>query len=177
MRLIRLVLVSGVFLGWLGYLGYLVANRPHVGDAWPMFGESWPLVVSRPQVMTSRVDVIAELPAPPGMGEVEVEVVEVLYPEGASVPKTIKVSHLEACHPIAPPRGPVPPKDWSAAGRYLLPLVRVEGSSDQYRVAAVPLSPGFDRPGVYRIYPDTPETRAQYERIEKDPSSAAAKLP
>jgi hypothetical protein len=162
MRLIRLLLVSGVFLGWLGYLGYLVATRPRYDDGWP-------LVVSRPQVLASRVDVVADLPDPGEADEVDVTVVEVLYPKETSLKSEakIKVSHLNECHPVSRPGGRKPPRDWQRAGRYLLPQTPVANQPGHYSVTAIPPSPGFTEPGAYRIYPDTTETRAQYERIAK----------
>ncbi len=163
MRLMRLVLVAGLFVGWLGYLGYLVATRPR-------FDDGWPLVLSRPQVLASDLDVIAELPEPGQSDEVEVTIVKVLYPRNSSLKEgdTIRVSHLGECHPL--PRGKrKPPSDWSGAGRYLLPLEAVPGKTGHYSVAAIPPSPGFEYSEAYRIYPATPEIEAQYEEIGKRP--------
>ena len=164
MRLFRLVLVSALFAGWLGYLGYLVATRPRTAD-------DRPLVLSRPQLLASGIDVIAVLPTPPGKPEVKVTVVEVLYPDNSGLKKgaTIRVSKLEVCHPVPRLPGDRPPSDWSGGGRYLLPLKRLPGQPNRYEVVAIPPSPGFTDLGVYRIYPATDEALAQYRRIEKEP--------
>jgi hypothetical protein len=161
MRLIRLILVSGLFLGWLGYLSYLVATRPRTADGSP-------LVLSRPQIMASDLDVIAELPARPGKPEVQVTVVEVLFPDNSGLKQgdVIAVNKLELCHPLRR-TDEQPPDDWSGPGRYLLPLKRVPGQANHYEVAAIPPSPGFSDMGVYRIYPASSEALAQYRGIEK----------
>jgi hypothetical protein len=163
MRLFRLVLVGTLFALWLSYLGYLVLTRPHTDTGRP-------LVLSRPQILASTVDVIAELPAPPGKDEVPVKVVQVLFRRGAGPEKddTIRVSKLELCRPVPRKGDPDPPKDWSGKGKYLLPLKRLPGQPGRYEVEAIPPSPGFMGQEVYRIYPATDEARKQYERIEKE---------
>jgi hypothetical protein len=164
MRRIRLMIVSVLFIGWLGYLGYLVATRPQTE-------EGRPLVLSRPQILTSDVDVIAELPAPPGRDMVKVTVLQVLYPEDCQLQPgdTILVSTLEQCAPLRRSAKDHPPADWSGEGPYLLPLKRLPGKENRYEVAPIPPSPGFE-PGVfvYRIYPATQEVLAQYRRIDKE---------
>ena len=47
----RFVLCQALFVGWLGYLGYLVAERPDGGMR----------VLSRPQILVSDIDVIASV--------------------------------------------------------------------------------------------------------------------
>src|SRR5438128_1430645 len=53
---LRLIAVALVFAAWIGYLVYLVATRPVTADGAP-------LVLSRPQILVSELDVIAEVDA------------------------------------------------------------------------------------------------------------------
>lgn len=154
--LVRLVLVTGLFLGWLGYLGYLVATRPvQNGD--------WPLVVSRPQILTSQVDLIAEIDDP----HQPLTIVEVLWPPNTSLRpgESLQVQGIQDCKPRRL-SAKLPPPDWSGPGRYLVPLHREE--QGKYTVAPVPRSPGFwtEEP-LLRIYPATREALAQYRQIQK----------
>lgn len=160
----RLVLCAGVFVLWLGYLGYLVATRP-------VTSENWPLVLSRPQIQASSLDVVADLPEL-AKGEVEVTVIEVLFPAESEVKPgdKIRVTNLAECRPLPRHAGSVPPWDWSGSGRYLLPLRRaaaVPNQPERYEVMPIPSSPGFSLQGVVRIYPATAEALAQYKGIEK----------
>jgi hypothetical protein len=169
MRLFRLVLVGSLFVAWLSYLGFLVLTRP-------LTPEGEPLVLSRPQILASTLDVVAELPAPSDKDFVQVTVEEVLFSraDGPKKGDTITVSKLDLCHPVPrSPDGQAPP-DWSGQGRYLLPLKQVPGPPGRYEVAAIPPSPGFTGRDVYRIYPATGEARAQYERIRVSKEAAEA---
>jgi hypothetical protein len=158
---IRLALALALFLGWIGYLAFQAATLPQTD-------QGWPLVLSRPQILASELDVIADVPE--ATGEVEVTVIEVLYPEDARVKPgdKLKVTNIGECAPL--PRstdGPPPPKDWSGPGRYLLPLRALPGQ--KYEVAPIPPSPGFFTGGAVeppaRLYPDKPQTLAQYRAI------------
>jgi hypothetical protein len=154
---VRLALVTGLFLAWLGYLGYLVAKRPRTA-------EGWPLVVSHPQVLTSEIDIVADIDDPRG----EVVVEEVLYPEGAALKKgdRIKVDFLEQCRPMPRRADEVPPKDFSGPGKYLVPMR--QAGQGRYEVAPIPPSPGFGGTlNPVRIYPATAEALAQYRRAPK----------
>src|SRR5215203_1375661 len=107
----RLVLCVSVFVLWLGYLGYLVATRPVTSG-------NWPLVLSLPQIQASSIDVIAELPQPPGKEDAEVTVVEVLYPPdegepGVKAGDKLRVTNLTECRPLPRHAGSMPPPDWS----------------------------------------------------------------
>ena len=86
---VRLVLVSALFIGWLGYLGYLVAERPDGGT----------VVLSRPQFQVSDLDVVANVKK----GSDVVTVTEVLYPHAEAArqlaAKEIKVTNLADCRP------------------------------------------------------------------------------
>ncbi len=147
-RALWLIATSVLFLGWLGWLGYL---------AWTT---SRPIVLSRPQLLISTVDVIAEVQEKAGKPSDHATVLEVHWPpsgpEQKLVGKTIRVVNL-----------PESEFKWIGPGQYILPLVK---DGNAYRVAEIPPSPGFDsdlhgeRP---RIYPRTPETIKQLDSIRK----------
>lgn len=150
-----------LFVAWLGYLGYLAATAAH------------PIVLSRPQLLASKLDVIAEVPGDGQGGPGTRAVVRAVHwPAGRDdlVGKEIVVSNL----PQAVRRdqsGSVvvtePKADkWTGPGEYILPLVR--GADDAYEIALVPLSPGYDGwRQTPRIYPLTDETRRQLDSIPK----------
>jgi len=154
----RLVLCATLFGLWMGYLGYLVLTRP-------LTPQRTPLVLSRPQIQASDVDVIARIDQEP-RGETEITVVEVLYPakDGPKKGDKIKVARLEECRPGRRDNAPQPPNDWSGPGEYLVPLTAQEGEPGRFEVTQVPSSPGFHAP-LFRIYPATPEALAQYRHI------------
>lgn len=150
---------------WLAYLGWMVAQRP-------LQAPGYALVLSRPQLLASPVDIIAEIPDKTG----KAKVLEVLYPaENAPVKPgdEIVIRLIEDCRPLAVSRGLVPPDDWDGPGRYLVPMRPTPGQAGEYEVMTIPPSPGFRSltvPPPVRIYRDTPETRAQYARVSKAPA-------
>ncbi len=128
----RFVVVLAVYLAWLSYLSWQVWKRP-VTDT------GLPLVVSRPQILTSQIDIIARIEDP----EQPVTVEEVLYPAETSLQpgERISVAFLSECRPILPRVDMVAPADYSGPGRYLLPLR--QAAPGKYEVAVIPFSPGF----------------------------------
>jgi hypothetical protein len=151
----RFILCLALFVGWLGYLGYLVAERPDGGM----------LVVSRPQILVSDIDVIAAIKK----GSDTVTVKEVLSANDESLRQRLKgkeilVINLEDCRP--PAERPGQPADVRADGDYLLPLQDPGPEGTEYRVAMTPPSPGF-RHGTPRVYPATKDVLAQYRQIPK----------
>ena len=173
----RLVLTASLFVGWLGYLGYLVATRP-------LTATGTPLVLSRPQILVSPIDIVAEVSAPEER-EVDgekirtfgpVEVVEVLYPPDSSleVGQKLRVLDLESCRPVPRHRDDKPPADFTGPGRYLIPIRPSGREKGAYEVVPIPTSPGFDAKRMIdfnlrpvRIYPYNDESAAQYRLIEK----------
>lgn len=149
-----------LFAGWLVYLAFVVGGRP-------LLAPGFPLVVSRPQVLESPLDVVVELEGKEG----KAKVVEVLYrAEGATLEAgdVIEIARIDECHPFSFSGKVVPPDDFDGPGRYLVPLRPVEGA--KYEVSPVPRSPGFrgdPLSPVVRIYRDSPEVRAQYRKIAK----------
>lgn len=160
----RLVLFATLFGLWMAYLGYLVLTRPLTPQG------RRALVLSRPQIYSSDLDVVVQLDKEPS-DETEVTVTDLLYASaGIDVKKgdKIRVSGLDKCHPVQGGR-PTPSPDWEGPGAYLLPLRPLrEGpakAADRFEVAAVPPSPGFHEGYLLRIYPATAEALAQYRLI------------
>ena len=168
----RLALFALLFAGWMGYLGYLVYKQ---GSLPWMKRPTASLVLSRPQLLAAEsdavqgkgVDVIARLESADGPVTVE----EVLFPtEGAPVRagEKITVKNLGRCAGLVQRKdgqGFEEKADFTGPGLYLLPLREVRGG---WEVAPTPWSPGYPgRPGPPRMYPDSPEVRAQYAKVPK----------
>ncbi len=146
----RLALFAVLFVGWLGYLFYLV-----------LLGK--PVVLSRPQFLVSQFDVIAT-----AEGADRVKVTEVLSPRGEEADKLlakgeIKVVNLESCK-VAAPEGDKEATftDELKGNSYLMPLRQI--SDGTYEVVRIETGA---RPGPPRIYPDTKQVRAEYRQIRK----------
>ena len=149
-RRVWLAVTSLLFATWLGWMAFLALTATR------------PIVISRPQLLISQIDVVAEVQAKAGQPGPEVNVRLVHWPPSLQkklVNSTIHVQNLENCN------------GWKGEGIYILPLIK-EG--DRYRVAGIPPSPGFptrrsdERP---RIYPWTPQTQYQLEHIAKFPEA------
>jgi len=144
----RLWVAILLFAAWVSWLGYQAWSR----------GRDYP-VLSHSQFLVSTLDVIAEIKeASDGHPDPAVTVHEVHWPKSATdlVGKTITVTNLSSSFGY---RGP---------GEYILPLLRGEGP-DEYRVAGLPRSPGFDNfaSPPHFVYPMLPITRQQLEVIPK----------
>jgi hypothetical protein len=166
----RLLVCLLLFLGWLGYLAYQAFyTLPQTGATYAD-GKPVPLVVSRPQALTSDLDVVALVPESNGKeGLVQVTVKEVLYPRDAKV----KAGDVLKVRNIAESRSPRRPdsveqvEDWNGEKDYLLLLKKVRSAKgDEYEVASIPPSPGY-RGSPGRVYPATEEALAQYRHILK----------
>lgn len=153
---LRFLLTAALFLGWIGYLAYLVANRPLTPD-------EQPLVLSRAQLLASDIDVIAHVEAP----DQPVRIVKVLWLDEATLlaraperlranwpalkamlaeGRELKVENLgESQARAAGPEAPDPKKDFSGPGEYLIPL-SVHLDSKSLSVLQVPESPGLTAP-------------------------------
>jgi hypothetical protein len=170
----RLLLVLVLFIGWLGYLGYLVLCRPHTPDGLRGAFEGRPLALSRPQFLVSMVDVVAEVHDASGEN---VLVKEILFPAKSplQVGDKIHVENLDQCRPLPDPMAKTKetPPDYSGPGEYILPLNVIEkDGARHYQVTPTPPSPGFPpmqsgSVGPPRIYPHTPEMRAEYDQVRK----------
>jgi hypothetical protein len=146
MKLRRLWLAVTVilFVGWLGWLGYVAATASH------------PIVLSRPQLMMSTLDVIADVPGAKDRPGNRAIVRQVHWPasQGNLVGKAIEIVNLPQA------------KHWTGPGSYILCLV--SDGNGKYQVAAIPSSPGYEGWGqAPRIYPATTETLQQLDSIPK----------
>ena len=154
---LRLVLACALFVGWIGWLVYLAATK------------SRPIVLSRPQLLVSDLDVIAQVDDP---GK-KVTVKEVYAWRGKEAPPAVNdaldIVDLDKCHRL--PRDDEAedevPRDWQGPGLYILPLHKV---GNRYEVVPIPPSPGFNG-GPRRIYPRTEDTYAQLKG-NKEPGAA-----
>jgi len=146
---LRLLIAAVLFVGWIGWLAYLA------------FTASQPVVLSRPQLLISNFDVIAEIS---GLDR-PVTIQEVSWPrDSKDLPKAgqdISIVNLAECDDKE--------HGWEGPGTYILPLT-IDGKT--YQVAPTPRSPGFipqprskfPSPRIYRL---TEETRAQLRQIQK----------
>jgi hypothetical protein len=166
---VRLLVAALLFAGWVGYLVYLVATTPRTPAGTP-------LVLSRPQILVSDLDVVGEVR---GLEE-PVKVVTVLYPDSEKglEGKEITLTNLKDCKPLprAEQKAADVKPDYSGPGQYLLPL-RKAGDGPNYEVTPTPASPGYPpygmRLGPPRIYPLLTERMkeqalAQYRQILKE---------
>jgi hypothetical protein len=144
---VRFALALAVFIAWLGWLLNLAITTAQ------------PIVLCEPQFLVSNLDVIAEVTSINGD---EVTVRELHWPAAEReklVGKKLKITNLAECK-----------DDWQGTDKlYILPLI--PDGKDAYRVAPLPRSPGFAGPdgkaGRPHIYPVTPDTRKQLDRIQK----------
>jgi|GEM_PF-277596 hypothetical protein len=171
----RLILTAALFLGWLGYLSYLVVCRPHTPGGLLGAFEGRPLTLARPQFLVSTLDIVAEVSGDKGE---KVIVQEVLFPK-ANPPvqpgEEIYVENIDRCRPLSDPLAKEvnPPPDYLGPGRYLLPLQPLGANEPRrFEVVPTPPSPGFPttqgvHSGPPRIYPATEEMLAEYREIAK----------
>jgi len=161
LAVVRLVVAATLFAGWIGWLVYLAATQRN------------PVVLSRPQLLISDLDVIAQVDDPK-----EKVVVKEVYAwrqngDPPTVGTALEIANLDKCRrfPRDNEKADAVPPDWQGPGLYILPLRKVD---EHYEVALIPPSPGFSPaliPGPPRIYPLTDETRAQLKAI-KEPGAA-----
>lgn len=141
----RLAAAVVLFVGWIGYLAYLVARTRD------------PVILSRPQFFAAPLHVVASLTGDADHPEPRVTVKEVLYgppdEKGKLSGRGIAVESLQA---VGAEQG------WAGPGEYLLPLEREKGG---YRLVPIPPTPTFMRERL-RIYRATADARAQLEAIE-----------
>jgi hypothetical protein len=145
---LRFWLLTALFAAWIGFLIYLALETRN------------PVILSRPQILASTLDVIADID---DQGEVKVQ--EVLWPDdqkGKLEGQPIKVTNLAACQPAKEHDVRKANEMWTEPGRYLLPLVK---HGKDYAVATTPRSPAFEPARVGpRIYRVTPEVHAEIVR-------------
>lgn len=161
---VRLVLATGLFVIWLGYLLFLVIRTANpVVHWWPFaITKTQPIILSRPQFLVSPVVIIAEVKEGrddhPGTDVTVTAVARSPDDPNDWKGKTISVTNLPV---VSREEG------WQGPGEYILPLLP-DGSS--FRIAPLPSSPGFDatgRPSSLHIYPVNPQTQRQLEEIQQ----------
>jgi hypothetical protein len=143
-RLTWLIATALMFAGWIGWLAYLAATTTP------------PIVLSRPQFLVSKADLIADLKDQNGRPSSRIQVRDVHWPARGHetlLGKTITITNLQECQGYAGP------------GTYILALV--PQGSDEWRVAGIPPSPGYEREAAPRIYPLTHETSHQLDAVPK----------
>jgi hypothetical protein len=171
----RLIITVVLFLGWLGYLTYLVICRPHTPDGLLGAFEGRPLTLSRPQFLVSTLDVVAEVS---GVKGEKVIIKDVLYPKSnppVRPGEEIYVENIDRCRPLSDPLAKEvnPPPDYAGPGLYLLALQAPDlNEPRRFEVVPTPPSPGFPTPqgvnvGPPRIYPATEAMLAEYREIAK----------
>ena len=135
----RAVVAGLLFLAWLGFLLHLVVASRDL------------IVLSRPQFLVATRYVIAEVQAADGKPAPRVKA-ETVWAADREPTEEFDVVNLPA---IGPASG------WQGPGRYILPLWKAPTG---YAVPPIPPAPGrhFDE---VRIYPLTPQTRAQLDEI------------
>jgi hypothetical protein len=152
---VRLAFVAALFVGWLGYLGYLVAERPVEGA----------IVLSRPQFLVSDLDVIAKVQE----GSGQVTVIEVLYAADDAdrklVGKNLTVANIGDCRVLF--EGAERESEPAANGVFLLALQNAGPEGKDRRVVITPPYPGFQT-RTPRIYPISKEVLGQYRQIGKN---------
>jgi len=130
-----LIASAAAFALWIGYLVFLAVSTRH------------PVVLSRPQFLVADLVVVAQVERADAD---RVKVVRVKRPQQDQLrDQEIHVTNLADC------------EGWAGADRYILPLV-AQGPGE-YRVAAVPRSPGYPGGQRPRIYPATPATERQLD--------------
>jgi hypothetical protein len=137
----RLVVSACLFVGWLGFLLYLVVQNQHM------------IVLSRPQFLVAPNCVVAEVAGSEDHPAPKVTIDRVVWGEVAD--KQVEVPALAKLGAKEGYRGP---------GRYILPLAagQVEGRT-VCQLVPVPAYPTAE----LRIYAVTRETESQLVEIER----------
>jgi hypothetical protein len=135
-----------LFGGWVGWIAYLALTTRR------------PIVLSRPQLLASKIDVVGQVKAVEGRPDPEVTVEQVVWAADGQ-PRLERQTKIR----VVNLPGLTPQDGWDGPGAYLLPLVK-QGAA--FEVAKIPLSPGIEttRP---RIYPATPEALEQLHELRQ----------
>ncbi len=133
----RLAVSAALFLSWLAFLFYLVVTARSI-------------VLSQPQFLIAQSYVVVEVRDQGGRPDPDVTVAEVLWAAERADHQLTKLHlpDLAACTKANGYRG---------EGKYLLPLVK--SATVPFAIAPLP------RLEEIRIYPWTPDTRVQVEKI------------
>jgi hypothetical protein len=134
----RLAVAVCLFVGWIGWLAYLVATTHN------------PVIISRPQFIVADLWVRGKLDGDGNSPKATLVVGEVLWASDKQdlglVDKQITVQYLDK---VGKDLG------WAGPGDYLLPLQKNKDAKKAgFRLAALPTSPGFS-PAFQLIDPGT----------------------
>ncbi|MFO0968616.1 MAG: hypothetical protein U0793_23920 [Gemmataceae bacterium] len=118
---LRLAVATILFLGWIGFLAFLVVRTRD------------PVILSRPQFLKADAVVVVDLAEKNGVPATEVTLKETLWQaEGKeAIPTALR---LAAVADIGPDQG------WRGPGEYIVPL---RLGSTGYEIPPIPWSPGF----------------------------------
>jgi hypothetical protein len=139
----RLAVSAVLFVGWLGFLFYLVVDSPSV-------------ILSRPQFLQAQLFVVAQIGGGQGDKAEQIVIKEILWTSDLAgdaklVDQQVSIPGVAEC---------VREDGYEGPGLYLLPLVKMANGS--FRIAPLPTM--AQTPAI-RIYPWTPRLREQVEAI------------
>jgi hypothetical protein len=117
----RLLISAGLFVSWIGFLVYLVAQSREA------------VILSRPQFLVASAYVVAELKGD-AKPRSEVRIKEVTWTKDADdlSGKTLVIEDLPDCGHL---------QGWAGAGDYVLALTKEKARV--YHITPLPLTPGF----------------------------------
>jgi hypothetical protein len=140
----RLVVSACLFVGWIGFLLYLVLQNQKM------------IVLSRPQLLVAPLCVIADVGDVRGQPAPQVTIERVVWAQGPA-PHPLEKIEVRFGADVGAKEG------YAGAGKYILPLTPLLGASGPvYGLVPIPY-PVSD----FRIYPVTRETEHQLEEIER----------
>lgn len=138
---LQLAAAAALFVGWIAWLGYAVSQKDRAA------------VVSRAQLTAATHLLVADVAVDAeGLPTPTAKITEVLRGDGPKAGDAVEVLNLPTALP--PGATAVP------AGPYLLAVV---GDGKTYKLAGVPVSPGYEAvtPPRPQVYAWTADTRAQ----------------
>jgi len=123
---VRLAVAACLFLGWIGWLAYLVFKTHN------------PVILARPQFLVADLWVRGHLDGDGDRPETKLVIREVFWSRDMKDQELVN-------KPITVPDLALVGKDlgWSGPGDYWLPLQKNKGKNPGYRLTPLPPSPGF----------------------------------
>src|SRR5262245_11994002 len=122
----RLIVSGCLFVGWLGFLAWLVAQTRD------------PVILSRTQFLAANLYVVADVQSCQGWPCPDVTITEVVWSArdaGQLVNKQVAISGLPDCGRK---------NGWAGAGKYILALTHLRlGDKDTFQVTPLPATPGY----------------------------------
>jgi hypothetical protein len=146
---LRLIVAALLFVGWIGWLAYLVSITRD------------PVILSRPQLLVSDLCIVAEVGEEKGSPAAEVTVRKVVW-YGDAKDKDLSRITVVDLPSLGLEQGFEGPRE------YIIPLRKIGTKKAMYVVTALPPSPGYIPPpgsSDKRIYPATPDALRQLEEF------------